>query len=133
MQTALIIAALSSCDPGIKYNKIVQNDSDHDLKIYVYPDTSIGWSNLYKADTFLIIRHNQISIAEYSSLGEANEFEGCDTYADSFSIQVLDNDTLHVNLNLKENSNWTFSRIKKGFKDGGECECRVIISNDRIN
>ena len=128
-----MVFVLSSCDPGIIYNRVIENNSDHDLKVYIYRNNvSKPQEYYYEKDSFLINRHENISIAKWNSIGQASEFENCDTYADSIVVKVVDSKTLRLTLNLNERANWTFRRIKKSLQDGGECECRIILNNNHI-
>ena len=128
----LLTIILSACDPGVGYNKVIQNDSDFDLMIYIYPDTKVGYKSFYKFDSLQINNHTESSIYEYSGLGQTIEFEDCNTYADSIFAKVIQNDTMDYKINLNEKSNWIFSILDKSFKKGGTCECRIRITNDMI-
>lgn len=120
----LIVVTLISCDPGVTYNKIIQNDSDFRLEIYSCGDTA---KHMYS-----IPDHSEMSINGYEGLGQAFEFENCDYYTDSMVVKIYNKDSLHLSFDINDRSNWTFRRIKKQFKDAGECECRVRIENQDI-
>ena len=129
---ALFTIILTDCDPGVKYKKVVQNDSDFDLMIYIYPESKVGDGSFYKLDSLQINSHTEASIYEFSGLGQTFEFKDCNTYADSIFAKVKGNDTLDLNINLNDKSQWIFSILDKTFKEGGTCECRVRITNDMI-
>ena len=129
---ALFTIILTACDPGVKYNKVVQNDSDFDLTIYVYPESKVGDGSFYTFDSVQINNHTETSIFEYSGLGQTFEFEDCNTFADSIFGRVIGIDTLDYVINLNDKSKWVFSVLDKTFKKGGLCECRVRITNDMI-
>lgn len=129
---ALLTVMISACDPGVKYNKVVQNDSDFDLMIYIYPESKVGDGSFYEYDSLQINKHTEASIYEYNGLGQTFEFENCNTYADSIFATAWGNDTLDLNINLNDKSLWIFSVLDKTFKKGGTCECRVRITNDMI-
>jgi hypothetical protein len=129
---ALFTIIVTSCDPGVKYTKVVQNDSDFDITVTIYPESKVGDGSFYKYDSFRINNHTEASIYEVSGLGQTFEFEDCNTYADSIFARVTETDTLYPDINLNDNSQWNFSVLDKSFKEGGTCECRVRITNDMI-
>ncbi len=129
---ALFTIILTACDPGVKYTKVVQNDSDFDITVYVFPESKVGNGSFYKFDTILINNHTEVSIYELSGLGQTFEFEDCDTYADSIYTRVTGIDTLDIEINLNDRSQWVFSILDESFKEGGTCECRVRITNEMI-
>lgn len=59
---ALFTIILTACDPGVKYTKVVQNDSDFDITVYVFPESKVGNGSFYKFDTILINNHTEVSI-----------------------------------------------------------------------
>jgi hypothetical protein len=129
---ALFTITLTACDPGVKYNKVVQNDSDFDLMLYIYPESIVGDGAFYEFDSLQINSHSKASIYEVSGLGQTFEYEDCNTYADSIFAKVSGNDTLYLNINLNDRSQWIFTVLDKSFKQGGTCECRVMITSDMI-
>jgi hypothetical protein len=129
---ALFTIILTACDPGVKYNKVVQNDSDFDITVYIYPESKVGDGSFYEFDSLQINNHTEASIYEVSGLGQTFEYEDCNTYADSILARIIGNDTLDLNINLNDKSQWIFSVLDKTFKQGGTCECRVRITNDMI-
>lgn len=129
---ALFTIIVTSCDPGVKYTKVVQNDSDFDITVNIYPESKVGDGSFYKYDSIRINNHTEASIYEVSGLGQTFEFEDCNTYADSIFARVRGTDTLNLDINLNDNSQWNFSVLDKTYKEGGLCECRVRITNDMI-
>ena len=130
---SFIIISFVSCDPGVKYDKVIQNDSDFDLLIVIYPDSKSGDESFFKNDSIVISRKSVSSIFESSGLGQTFEYEDCNTYADSIVTKIIGNESLDLSIDLNDESNWIFSIIDRSFKDGGTCECRVRITNDMIN
>ncbi len=120
-----------SCDPGVAYDKIIQNDSDHDIKIYIYRN-SVDIGYYYISDSIEISKHGQLSVYHEGRIGSITEFEDCNTFADSIKTKITDNDTLSLTINLNDHSNWVYSVLDKNYKHGGVCECRAIISNEMI-
>lgn len=130
--SALFTVILTACDPGVKYSKVIQNDSDFDITVYICPESKVGDGSFYKFDSIQINKHTEASIYEFSGLGQTFEFDDCNTYADSIFTRVRGNDTLYVDINLNDKSLWVFSILDESFKEGGTCECRVKITNDMI-
>ncbi len=131
--TLISTGFLISCDPGVRYDKIVENNSDHDLTIYIYPDSSNRYSYIYDSASLSIPRHSETSIAKTTRLGQTREFKDCNTYADSIKSKVDDNDSLKVTINIGDKANWKFTILKKAWGDGGTCECRLKITNADIH
>jgi hypothetical protein len=123
---------LLSCDPGVKYDKVIQNDSDFDLLVKVYPDSSSGASTFFKGDSIVINKKTITSIFEYSGFGQTFEYEDCKTYTDSIVTKIMGNEGLNLSIDLNDKLYWTFSILDRTFKEGGTCECRVKITNDMI-
>lgn len=126
------LALLTSCDPGVTFNGIIQNDSSYDLQVIIYPDTPRNWYFNYADDSLVVTSSEQRTVFEYSGLGQNSDFETCDAETDSIIVRVVGNDSLNLNLNAANADNWHFWRIKSSFQDGGECECRLIITDQMI-
>jgi len=123
---------LLSCDPGVKYDKIIENDSDYDLLVIVYPDSKSGASTFFKGDSSVINKKTLTSIFEYSGFGQTFEYEDCNTHADSIITKIVGYENLNLSIDLNDELNWTFSILDRTFKDGGTCECRVTITNEMV-
>lgn len=128
----ILTIILSSCDPGVSYDKVVENTSDYDLIVRVYPDSNDYRHFYYETNSFFIAKHSQVTIAGYHHIGEVGEFKGCDTYADSIMVEIPEYDSLALTLELNQPINWTFHRLEKSIGGGGVCECRIIVSNNNI-
>ncbi len=72
---ALFIIFLTACDPGVKYTKVVQNDSD--ITVYIYPESKVGDGLFYKIDSIRINNHTEASVYEVCELGQTFEYEDC--------------------------------------------------------
>jgi hypothetical protein len=132
LYAALFTSLLAACDPGVEYHKVIQNDSDCDLMIYIYPETRDGSGSFYVYDSLRVNKHTEAIIFDYGGLGQTFEYKDCSTYADSLFARPAGNDTLKLNLNLNDPLRWTFSVLDRTFKQGGTCECRARITNDMI-
>jgi hypothetical protein len=120
-----------SCDPGYRHNKIIVNDSDYDLLVTVYQDSTKA-NEPYLQHSFLVSKHTQLDIMSTDGLGSTQPFESCSTYSDSIRTEIAGNDSLHLAIDLGNQSNWIYSLLKKTFKGGGQCECRIQIRNEHI-
>lgn len=125
----LVMSIFVSCDPGIRFQKIIENQSDYDVKVYIYRDTSQYYEVSYLADSFLIGNHSEMVLAERVGLGQYYKFSDCQLYVDSLKIMVLDNDSIIVNVDINKPASWHFRRTKAMSNGGGECECRLMLSN----
>ena len=127
-----LICLLNSCDPGVSYSRVIQNESGYDLQFLVYPaQNSTCWTVL-ESDTIIVNKHSVKTIGAFSGLGQTFEFENCDLCADSINGKVVNNDTLSLILDLNNRAGWNFSILKKTFKQGGTCECRIKITDEMI-
>lgn len=119
---------MTSCDPDVTYSKIIQNDSEFDIAISVIG----GRTFEYPIDSFHIKKQSEETIMEYRGLGRVSDYEDCSIYADSLLSQIINSDSLTLNVDLNNQSNWTYSIIDKFFGGGGSCECRIILKNEHI-
>jgi len=120
-----------SCDPGVKYEQVIENASDHDLTLIIFPDTINPFLN-YEFDTFNILRQSEVVLALEEGLGTTDGFKGCLVPLDSAHFIVGDNDLLKVKTDITNSDFWRFRVLDKDVAGGGECECRLIITNDSI-
>lgn len=125
---SIIIVQLTSCDPGVSYAKIIQNDSDYDISIVVHG----GEPYYYSADSFYIEKHSEETIMAHGGLGQTLEFEDCSIYADSITSEVMNSDSLKTTYDLNNLSLWNFSILNKTYGSGGTCECRIVLRNEQI-
>lgn len=130
--TLFSVLTFISCDPSVSYNKIIENNSDYDLKFKVYPDSLNYLSQDYKTDTFVILKHTEYTIIHTSRMSQTRQYQDCNTYSDSISCKIIDYDSLHLAIHAKDEINWKFKVLKETFGGGGNCECRLLINNDLI-
>ena len=45
---------------------------------------------------------------------------------------VISDKPLNLSIDLNDNSNWFFNVLEESFKQGGVCECRIIINDSDI-
>jgi hypothetical protein len=124
----IVSAELTSCDPGVSYDKIIQNDSDYDFILSVHG----GFSYFYDTNSFYINKHSEVVIMTTGGLGQTFQYDDCNIYADSLTSIIVNNDSLKIKPDISDPSNWIFKILKETYKSGGTCECRLIISDDQI-
>ena len=123
-----LILLIYSCDPGVHFERVIENKSSHDVWIKVNQETYPA----FVQDSFMITKNSSVIISSRSSLGRVSEFGDCGLIDGTLSSGVLTNDTLSIQKNVNESGNWTSIVKSKGFGGGGECECRFTITNDDI-
>ena len=131
---SIIVISCELIDPpGVKYSQKIQNDSDYDIIIHVHGGNIPGSSYYYAStDSFYVNKHSVDTIMFYWEVGETYGFEDCDIYADSLTSEIANNDSLHLKVDLNNQSNWTFNMLHETHGGGGTCECRIIINNNQI-
>ncbi len=127
-----ILISLSSCDPGVSYSRVLENDSQYDLKLFIYRKNSISCKVRFFSDTVIVEKNSIKTVAGYNGLGQTFEFQNCESCADSIVLKVVGNPSLKSTVNLNDPALWNFRVLKKTFKSGGTCECRLIMTNDKI-
>lgn len=128
-----LLFILASCkDPSVKYNQVIQNDSDYDvwLKVYDRPD-SVG-TVFFAVDSFLIESKGEINLLERYGHRNMSQFDPCKMYLDSIGVRAADT-TLVLNKNLNSDTNYVFKEVEKNRKGGGTCECRATFKNSDLN
>lgn len=120
---------LCACDPSTKNQRIIVNNSDHD--IVVIPN--ITEANFgYKSDSIFVARHSRVIILENGGVSTVKEYEDCDMYVDSVHAQIVGFDSLNLTIDLGKKSNWTYFVLKKDRQGGGDCGCDIVINNEHI-
>lgn len=128
-----LLFILAACkDPSVKYNQVIQNDSDYDvwLKVYEKPDSLA--TVFFAVDSFLIKSKEELNLVERYGHRNMTQFERCRMYLDSISVRAADT-TLVLNKNLNIDTNYVFKEVDKNRKGGGTCECRTSFKNSDLN
>ena len=126
---AIVIGiVLSSCDPGVSYERIIENNSSYDIWVKTSDNGYPGFTQ----DSFLISKNSEQVISIYSGSGQTFEFENCGMADSTIYSGIYNNDTLMISINLNGESNWIFSVLNKTFKQGGECECKLKLTDNEI-
>ena len=124
----MIMLLFTACDPGVSYSRIVQNDSDFDVKVF------IAGTIYSRTDTILIEKNITKTIFTDHGLGTVYDFTNCDFPKDSIPMLIYFNDSTKLIPDINKLSDWNFRIIKKGtFDDGGVCECRILLTNTLLN
>ena len=127
----MAILLFSACDPGVSYSKVIQNNSKYDISLYT--DTAYAETYaMYNFDTIVIEKHSIVVIASEQGIGTTNGFSSCCIFNDSLNYKIIGFDSLYLNLDLNDCSNWVFDVIDKSAGGGGVCECRIKITDSMI-
>ncbi len=120
----------TSCDPAVKYDRIIENQSSYD--IWIYTDSSYMGYPPFVKDSILIKSQQVSHIVDIHKIGRVTDFEDC-TVAEGALAAVIDQfDSLELDLDLSSNENWTYTVIEEGTFKSGVCECRLIITDGDI-
>lgn len=129
---ALLLILASCKDPSVKYNQVIQNDSDYDVWVRVYERTDSAATVFFTVDSFLVAKKSETIILERNGHKNMDIFKPCKMYVDSISGRAADT-SLVVGLNLNSDTNYVFNEIERNKKNGGKCECRVIFKNIHLH
>jgi len=124
-----------ACDPAVEYNRVIQNNSDFDVK--VLPKANVwyleGNDTIYGTkDTLLISKHTSKIICGSGGVGSVYRFEDCEKVYDSIPMFVYFKDSIKIIPNIQEVDGWNFRIIKEYRNRGGICECRLILTNEML-
>jgi hypothetical protein len=130
--STISLLILVSCDPGYNYNKLIENRSDYNLKVYLYENFNDSVYSGYRCvDSIAINKQSTEVIYSDNGLGQRIEFAGCNSYPDSVLIKVIDNPNLKLKQNLSNGNHWMFVLLgETATSGGGDCECRAYITSD---
>lgn len=129
---ALLLILAACKDPSVKYNQVIQNDSDYDVWIRVYERTDSAATVNFTVDSFFVARKSETIILERNGHKNMSQFSPCRMYADSISGRAADT-LLFLDKDLNSDANYTFTEVNKNKKGGGTCECRAIFKNINLN
>ncbi len=120
---------LSSCDPGVSYERIIENNSSHDIWIITGNNDHPGFTQ----DSFSISTNSEMVISSYDFLGQTSDFEDCEMVDSSLVGGIVGNEALSISKDLNSASSWSFSVLKRTSMGGGDCECRLKLSDADID
>lgn len=119
---------LISCDPGVFYQKIVQNNSPHEIKIFRYNNTISNSNKYILQDSFLLHAKTESILSRGGGLSEAPP---CNSIVDSFVVKVHSNQNLNVLTDLNKNNSWIRNSSGSSAK-GFNVTCRATIADSDI-
>ena len=123
-----VIMLFAACDKNVHYSRIVQNDSDFDVKMII---ASIIES---KVDTLVIEKKTIKIISSFYELGNVNNYADCNFHRDSISMLVYFDDSPKLITGVNKLDIWSYNIIKKEtYNSGGRCECRIVLTNAILN
>ncbi len=128
----LLPFVLTSCDPNVEYQQVVQNSSEHGIWLIMhdsYPHDEVYVDN-YTQDSFYVAPNSETVLYAITRIGKPGEYSNCDLYADSITTRVEGYDTLRVTSNLNDTYSWVFREFDRD--KSGRCECRFIILDTDI-
>lgn len=128
----LSIIVFCSCDPSTTERKIIINNTDSSLIIFIN-DSSVTPPYKHISDSIFIPQKSEKTIYDKTLLGRVKHYNNkCYEYADSMWIKVYNNESLNCVKDPNDNSNWMFYEIDKYTFGGGEIECKLIIENEDL-
>jgi hypothetical protein len=118
------------CDPYGDLKEVIQNDSRHDVWLLIIDESTIDSTII---DSILIRNETQEVLREQTELGGINQWKGCyNRYWPFLRLRVDNSDTLHVIIDPNDPSSWMYLILKEENYGGGQCECRLIITDSLI-
>jgi hypothetical protein len=133
---ALVVSVLISCDPMTEFYKIVVNNSDYDLWVYMSGDSVNSDSTRYYSDSFSIKKHTEVEVRHFGDMGTISRFPDCNGFSgfpnDSFFCKIDGNDTLKLNIDMNDMFYWNYNAVEENRVGGGTVTCKLIVDNDDI-
>lgn len=133
--STFFLVFIASCDPGVEYSHVIQNDSDFEVNVlngagrwYWEGADTIHLS----PDTIVISKKSSKTIYTSDGIGTVYDFVNCDFQWDSVPMLVYLNDTIKIIPNINAMEGWDFRIIKEYKNEGGVCECRMVLTNDLL-
>jgi hypothetical protein len=127
----------SSCEPNVQYKRIIQNDSDYDIWVlnpsHIPNVTSASNCAAFEFDSISVARKTSYTI-EVATINQLVDFfSDCPMLClDTLESNIHNQDSLELNKSLySTNPDWEYTVFQAG--NNGDCECRLIITNDDIN
>ena len=114
------------------YDKIIQNNSDFEVKIIRY--TYHMAASRYSIDTLIIGKNMSEIIGGSNSIGNIRNCrelrELRESEANFIPIYVESSEKLIPDVNDRKLWKYKFIKDEKGENGDGKCECRMILTND---
>lgn len=127
----MLVLLCSSCDPGVSYRRVLQNDSSYDLVVTPLDSNRSLWG-LEFGDSLTIPVGEAANLIESNGLGVVSDYEDCYPRIDSIQVQIASAPSLGLNFEINDNTLWNYIVISEDKYGGGECECRMVILDEHI-
>ena len=127
----VFLLGLSSCDPAVDYAMIIQNASEYEI-IIIPVGTDSVWKNFEGRSDLSMAPKLATVIAKNFGIGKVDEYEDCPFQSDSFEMKISGIDSLKIDVDIYDPTNWTFDVLQNSTFGGGGCECRLIITDEDI-
>ena len=117
-----------SCDPSVTFHRTVENHSDYTLQLVVKK----AYSN---TDTIDLGVNQEIEYLHDSHRGRRKEYEDCENRyygVDTIFFIVKNDSSRQVNVDPIGTQDWVFTTTNKTMNGGGNCNCKLIITNSMI-
>lgn len=121
-----ILFFLVSCDPSTNYERIIDNQSSHDVWVLSNNDYPIY------SDSILILHNTKTIISSDYSIGQVSSYSNCGFPDSTITSIIYGSDSLQVTLNFNPASSWSFNIHEEHRNGGGSCECRLVITDNDI-
>lgn len=118
-----------SCSKDTKSKKLIQNSSSYSIKVSVFDRSNSN--KLYASHQ--ISPNGQVIIEDINSKSgpRYSGRQSCVNSNDSIALEVIDNASLKVSLDLNNSNNWDYSRVSAN-SSGTEDECKATINPSEI-
>ena len=120
----LLMMALLGCDPLSSYKVYVKNDSQYNLKVFIYDQTDLR-SNRKPYDSVTV---NKGTTSLLKSSDERATIELCTNKKDSIAVVINDNFLLKVVKDLNSENSYQSNKSGNSGK-GYTIKCEAIISD----
>lgn len=135
LYTSIILLTLSvflafSCskvveDPAVDYVQLIENKSKVSLLLVTSTSTNL--------DSAIIPIDEEYILLDLKTIGTIRHFQNCETgKLGVLSIEVEPSDSLIVNIDPNQSSNWHFTMFEEFKNGGGSGECRLVINDQNI-
>lgn len=112
-------------DPAVFYIQIIENKSDLNLLLVTSVSTNL--------DSVIIPADDEYILLKVITIGSIRGFQDCETDdLGELSIEVDSSDSLIVNIDPNESSNWQFLIFEEASNGGGTGECRLVIDDQNV-
>lgn len=123
---------LSSCDPVVSHKMIVINNSDYDIRFFSHTNKFDTINHVPIYDTLVVNKHSEVLLSEKTDYGRLKSNSSCQIEHLFAKSEIVQDTSLHLNLNLYDNASWVSKVTKKRMSGSGTCEAKLYITNQHI-